>query len=198
MGWNYSYRECQIFIPVDCSNISTGTQEEGSGSTGDCRDSYGLSVPSRDWPALSVPVSVSTSDPSHVSHVSHVSHHCTVSELETAFCKDVASFNSQLQSSVQSEYGRPSSCAPLPLSLRESTPPTYRVPELQMLLSQPCAVVFDSHTCTGGWALNVTDGESRDFSGLFLSANWFMRWVHWSYQYLPHITKTNSGMILTQ
>ena len=28
---------------------------------------------------------------------------------------------------------------------------------------------------TGGWRLELPDGETKTFTGLFLSANWFMR-----------------------
>jgi len=55
------------------------------------------------------------------------------------------------------------------------TPPDQRVAALQASLPQPCAMLFDSTSCTGGWKLELPDGKTKTFTGLFLSANWFMR-----------------------
>jgi len=96
-------------------------------------------------------------------------------QLESVYCSEEKAFREIIRESIIGEEGRPSSCPSLPLTLRQITPPDQRVPALQASLPQPCAVLYDSTSCAGGWRMELPDGTSKTFKGLILSANWFMR-----------------------
>ena len=39
-----------------------------------------------------------------------------------------------------------------------------------------CAIVFDSHDCSGGWFLTVDDGQRMAFDGIIFSTSWWFRY----------------------
>ena len=58
------------------------------------------------------------------------------------------------------------------LSLPLTTLCTDHCPPLPTL---HCAQVWDSHDCSGGWNLTISDGESLAFDGIIFSTTWWFR-----------------------
>merc|ERR1711974_194858 len=52
---------------------------------------------------------------------------------------------------------------------------SYTTATCPPLPTDNCAMVFDSHDCSGGWNLTVSDGDSFSFDGLIFSSTWWFR-----------------------
>jgi len=173
MKWNFEFRECQLHLPVACPlEPSSNTTDQG-----DPKDQQVSEKRHELEKALKIVKNNRTETPEESLTSSGLLGlgGRDQKQLESVYCSEERAFRRIIEESVGGDEGRPSSCPKLPLSLRQLTPPDQRVAALQASSPQPCAMLFDSTSCTGGWKLELPDGKTKTFTGLFLSANWFMR-----------------------
>jgi len=144
MRWNPVANECQIYLDVDCSKITSTSPVSASISTAMAgvdadmanAEANRTKEALQSWLATregSLAFSLLDKiDPAKVS----------MEEIKEAFCRDVDNLDLRTQERVEIEDKRPSLfCDPVPLSA--------------------CALVYDSSSCSGGWKLAIPEGETR-------------------------------------
>jgi len=149
MKWNEASGECQMFLDVDCSSITYETPPSKIilDAVSKAQANNISAGPPDELGDINATPSIEQSlNSSLLSQLD--SKAATANEIKEAYCRDIDAFSFDFDVDPQ----RPPRCDPVP--------------------SQACGIVYDSHSCSGGWKLIITQGE---ISFPYFSSYWKYR-----------------------
>jgi len=144
MRWNPVANECQIYLDVDCSKITSTSPVSASISTAMAGVDADMANTEANRTKEALESWLATREGSLAFSLLDKIDPAKVSmeEIKEAFCRDVDHMDLRTQERVEIEDKRPSLfCDPVPPSA--------------------CALVYDSSSCSGGWKLAIPEGETR-------------------------------------
>jgi len=139
MRWNTKALECQLFIDVDCTNVtySSTVSDEVKAAAETLETNLGNTT-------LEIPTNRTQTGEESLKEsllsVITASDNATLEVLNEAFCRDAEAFSEAFQ--VDDTINRPANCQPIDNNL--------------------CAILYDSSTCADGtWQLPVYNNANR-------------------------------------
>jgi len=139
MRWNNKALECQLFIDVDCSNVtySSTASDEVKAAAETLETKLGNAT-------LEIPTNRTQTGEESLKEsllsVITASDNATLEVLDEAFCRDAEAFSEAFQ--VDDTINRPSNCQPINNNL--------------------CAILYDSSTCADGtWQLPIYNNANK-------------------------------------